>query len=91
MLWSDMWGAFCTALAWLIGLLPNFSLPTWLTSLPSEAAGLGGYLAQFSVWIPIDQVVIVFVFVAAAGVVSLGVRTTRMVVSHLTGGGGSVQ
>lgn len=90
MLFAKLWDVLCSAIAWLIGLLPSFSLPSWLTSLPAESSSLGDYLGQFAVWIPIDQVVIVFLFVLSAGVVSLGVRVTRMVISHLSGGGGSV-
>lgn len=90
MVTDALWGLVCWIASHLVGLLPGWTLPGWLTSLPDESTTLGSYFGDFNVWLPLDAVLTVLAFILAATALSLGIRVTRMVISHVTGGGGSV-
>lgn len=90
MVTQAIWGVICHVAAFLVGLLPGWTLPGWLTALPDESTTVGSYMADFNVWLPLDAVVTALAFIIAATSVALGVRVARMVLSTVTGGGGSV-
>ena len=63
---------------------------SWLDDLPGDAGTIGDALASFNVWLPIGAATVVLAFIVAAAAVSLGIHIARMVISHVSGGGGSV-
>jgi hypothetical protein len=82
--------AFSRLAAFMVGLLPGWSLPSWLTGLPGTGDTIGGYVSSMALWLSLGAVGVAFAFVLAAVTVALTVRVTRMAISHVTGGGGSV-
>jgi hypothetical protein len=73
----------------VLGLLPSWSAPSFLTSLSSGLASIAGYTASTSAWIPWQAVAIAVPILVAAASAALLVKGVRMVLSLFTGGGGS--
>lgn len=80
----------------VLSLLPSFSWPSWFDGTPlhdgtlgSYATTVGSYLHAFEGWINIDAALdVVDAFVAVAAIV-LTIKIVRVVISLVTGGGGS--
>ncbi len=74
----------------LIGTLPDFNSPAWLTdTLPDGIQTVGQYASKMGPWIPYDAVGLVLATVAAIVGIALAIRLVRIVASFLTLGGGS--
>jgi hypothetical protein len=82
-----------TPIAWMIGLLPTFSLPDFLGtgggSIASGMTGFFGYIGSFTNWLPGYALAPAFAWVATCVAVAIGVKLVRIVASFLTFGGGS--
>lgn len=79
--------------AWIaLGLLdgvPVIPVPDWITQLGGFAATIFGFAHSMGVWFPVGLVVTVGTALLAIAVASFGIRIVRIVISHLTGGGGA--
>lgn len=81
--------AFVAVITFLIGLIPSWSAPGWLTTATTTLADAVGHIAMLNGWLPVSAIGQVVVFLMAAGALALGIRLTRIVLSLVTGGGGS--
>lgn len=76
-----------------LGLMPDVETPEWLQpggTLESATNTMGSYMAPMSVWVPLDHVAIAVEAILACLVTGAAIRSARMVLSLVTGGGGSV-
>lgn len=81
-------------LQWVLDAIPAISWPTWFsTSGPSSvvemARGWGDSVGTLNGWFPVAEFFAAAGIVFAAAVAHLAIRAVRMIVSGLTGGGGS--
>jgi hypothetical protein len=76
-----------TLLSALFSLLPNYAMPSWLSSVTSWPTGfastLGGYLAAIKGWFPIDTVLTVLIWVLNMWPVIIGYVVFQWVWGHL--------
>jgi hypothetical protein len=49
----------CNAVAAVLALLPSWTAPSWVTSLPTTAATVGSYMGGFQYWLPWEELVLV--------------------------------
>lgn len=84
---------------WLMNLMAGFAhtlfnlcpgVPSWVTSAVGYVSDLWGWIYDFNGWFPVTEMAITLPIVLAFYVSMIGVRATRIVVSHFTGGGGAV-
>lgn len=73
----------------LIGALPVFEVPDWLTAAGPMIADLLGATGVFSAWVPVALLLTVAAAVLASMAAGMALRSLRMVLSFFTGGGGS--
>lgn len=78
-----------TAAAALVGLLPSWTAPAWLTTVISTLASTIGYVTMLDGWVPISAIGTVVAFMLACSAIAVGVKIGRIVLSLFTGGGGS--
>ena len=84
-----IFGAIASAVAFLVSLFPSFTLPSWLSSLPAQAAAIGDAGSGFGAWLPLSALTTVLEVVVTMLPVALAVVVVRKIVSHVTGGGGA--
>ena len=82
-------GVITTLLEAMIGALPEFDVPGWLTSAGGAVAEVLSSAGAMSYWLPFDVLVPVAVTVLAAYAVGLAIKLARIVLSFFTAGGGS--
>jgi len=82
----SLFGSF---LAWLIGLMPDVTLPDWMTTVTDYVAMIVSNALALGNWIPWPMVGLAFVFIWGSFFIALGIRVARIVASFLTAGGGS--
>ena len=80
--------------AWVLTLMPTFTLPRYLTgtgtnTMAGTITGAVSSLWSLNAWFPTDQVFAAAGVVLAALTAAVGVRVVRIVASFLTAGGGS--
>lgn len=73
----------------LLGLIPEWTAPEWVTSAGSAIASVLSWVDSLSVWFPMRLLGVVAAAVTGAWLVSFGVKIVRIVASFLTAGGGS--
>lgn len=74
----------------VVGLLPTFAAPVWLTgTVPGWIETAGGQIVAVDALFPFSHAATVLSFVALACAVALGVKLARIAASFLTAGGGS--
>lgn len=81
--------AFSTLAAGLIGLLPSWTAPDWLTTCTATLANALGYVGMLNGWVPIKAIGVAVAFMLACSGTALLLRFGRMALSLATGGGGS--
>jgi hypothetical protein len=81
-------GAFAWLVANTVGLIPAVPVPAWLTSSGGSFSTVFAAAGSMGAWFPVAFVLSVMLAVLAVWVVSFGIKLVRMVISHLTGGGG---
>lgn len=82
--------ALATAAAFLIDLLPDWTVPDWFTGLAATMEQIVGYAVQLGNWFPLDAIGAAAAGILLATGISLAVRIGRMGLSFLTLGGGAV-
>jgi hypothetical protein len=80
---------FAHLCSFLIGLLPSWTEPTWLTTSVDTLASAVQNIAMLSGWVPVQAIGIVVAFILVCSGVAMGLKFGRMVLSLATGGGGS--
>lgn len=80
---------FSRLVAFLVGLLPGWEAPAWLTSTTSTLGNAVGHVGMLDGWLPIRAIGTVVVFILACAGLALALRFGRMLLSVATGGGGS--
>lgn len=79
-----------TFVGWILSLLPDWSPPSWLTTLGGFAAQVASSLSGSSAFLPWNLLFIAIALVMGTYLVATAVRGFRIVASFLTfGGGGS--
>lgn len=81
-------GVLHSVLSTVLGWLPTFTLPTWMSDTGPLATVLG-YAGSMGAWFPTTLAATVLVAVLAAYAVAFGVKIVRIVASFATLGGGS--
>lgn len=81
--------AFSTLAAFLIGLLPSWTAPSWLVTVTATLADAITYVTMLNGWIPIKAVGVAVGFMITCSGIALLLRFGRMGLSLATGGGGS--
>lgn len=80
---------FSRLVAFLVGLLPTWTPPTWLDTVIGTLADAIGYITMLNGWVPVQAIGTAVAFILACSLVAFGVKAGRMVLSVATGGGGS--
>ena len=75
--------------AFLLGLVPSLSLPSWFTDVGTFITNGLTSAAAFGNLLPVGPLRLVFVFLMACLSAGFVIRVTRIVISMFTGGGGS--
>lgn len=76
-------------MTFVLGLLPSFTPPAWMADLAGYvSSGLGAF-SSLSYWIPVGAVGTVVALVVVVQGIALALKLARMVLSVVTGGGGS--
>jgi len=76
-------------LAFMIGLLPSFGVPSWMSTLPAAIGSGIGQVLQLGWWIPFSAIGIAATFILAVWATAFAIRAGRIVLSAFIGGGGS--
>ncbi len=78
--------------AWLLGIMPEVTLPAWLSSggaIENTAASIGAQVGAFNNWFPVSELMAAMPIVFALSGALLVFKATQFLVSIFTGGGGS--
>lgn len=89
MITDALLGFLKTCVHAVLGGLPHFAVPDWLTNTGGAVATVLGYANSLGVWFPGTLAVAVFGAVMAAWAVGFTIKVCRMALSLFTGGGGS--
>jgi hypothetical protein len=82
---------FGTLIAGLISTLPDFVLPTWLTStVPQFWDSLFQDIYKLQKFVPVEAILNVTIFLLVAQLAYFGTKIIRIIISNVTGGGGAV-
>lgn len=81
--------AFMAVVSFLLNLLPDIQMPGWIADISGYAASVFAFADSIGVWIPWGVVMTVVASVFACAGVGFTIKVVRMVISHVTGGGGS--
>lgn len=84
-------GVVLDVLAWVLGILPTFTLPPEMSaaSMVSGASFLASGIGQVEPYVNVTVLLVCSVAVLGALTVALAAKGLRMVLSLATGGGGS--
>lgn len=80
---------FSRVAAFLVGLLPSWSAPSWLTTSSNVLTDAVHSIALYSGWLPLQAIGLAAGFLLGCSTIALGIRLTRIGISLFTGGGGS--
>jgi len=73
----------------VLGILPSFGVPSFITSAGGYVSTVTSYAAQLGNWVPWPIAITGVLCVFAAIAVAWGIKVVRMIASFLTLGGGS--
>lgn len=73
----------------VVGVLPPIPVPTWLSGSGSAFSTMFADAASMGVWFPFTLVSTVLAAYLGIKLLGFGIKVARMVLSVLTGGGGS--
>lgn len=80
--------AFAAIAAAVMGALPHFAVPSWLTQAGSLVATITGALTGTSAWLPWTALGLAVALVLASVGIAIAIRGVRIAASFLTLGGG---
>lgn len=73
----------------LLDSLPDTEVPDWINSGANLIPTVFNFAGSMGVWFPWSTLAIVTAFVIGAWTLSFGIKIGRIIISHITGGGGS--
>lgn len=73
----------------LLDALPDTEVPDWLNSASNFIPTVFNFAGSLGVWVPWSLLGIVMAAVVAVWVGSFAFKLIRIIISHVTGGGGS--
>lgn len=89
MIVSFLLNLFGGVIAWLLGLLPHLSPPSWLDDAAGALSTVLSSLNGSSAWVPWSYLLLGVGLVLSSVAVAVAIRGFRIVASFLTLGGGS--
>ena len=78
--------------SWLLGLMPEVTLPGWASAggaIETTAGSIGVQVGAFNNWFPVTELMSAMPIIFALSGALLVFKATQFVVSVFTGGGGS--
>lgn len=84
-----LFDALTTVLAFLLGLFPTITLPSWVDTATSYVQQGVAFANGWGAWVPLAAVRNSLLFLLLVGGVVFSVRVFRIALSLFTGGGGS--
>lgn len=84
-----IFGMFASIALGLLDAIPVIPVPAWITQLAGFASTIFGFAHSMGVWFPVGLIVTVGTALLAIALASFGIRVVRILISHLTGGGGA--
>jgi hypothetical protein len=91
MLIDSIFGLISNVLVSLFDTLPDYTLPTEITALPTLLATAFAYVGKLGMWFPISTIANMGFALFAAFGVSLAIRIVRLVIGYIPTMGGSQQ
>jgi hypothetical protein len=73
----------------LLDSMPDTEVPDWVNSGANLIPTVFNFAGSMGVWFPWSTLAIVTAAVIGAWVLSFGIKIGRIIISHVTGGGGS--
>lgn len=89
MITEAIFGVLAGLMRFLIDLFPDWTAPSWLTTSVETFANAVGHIYLLDNWLPLQAIGHVVVFCLACTAIAFGVKAFRMILSLMTGGGGS--
>lgn len=89
MVTKAVWDAICTFLGFLVGLIPDVALPTWVDDVSTYMTQGMAFVDGMYNWIPVGALGNASIFLMTVSGLVLTVRVVRIAISMFTGGGGS--
>lgn len=89
MITANVIDLFVMLLMALLDSLPETQVPEWVTSGATFIPQIFQFASSLGVWVPWGLISQVMFGVVAVWLVAFGIKIVRIVISHLTGGGGS--
>jgi hypothetical protein len=86
---SAVLGLLTSVAELVLDVIPDFTLPSWFSSLPTTAGNLGSMMGGFGNWIPWGAILQVLTTVVGLVVTVIGVRVALWVWSKVPWIGGS--
>lgn len=80
---------FSRLVAFLVGLIPGWSPPTWFFDAQRFLANGLEDVAGYALWMPLPAIGAGIAFMLVCSGIALAIRLGRMLLSVTTGGGGS--
>jgi len=74
---------------WLIGLLPTWSLPSWVSDTASTVTGWLSGVGSLGYFVPLGPLAACMALIFAAFAIGFTIRVFRIGYSMFTGGGGA--
>lgn len=74
---------------WVIGLMPTWSLPSWVSSTASTITGWLSGLGALGYFVPLGPLAACLALVLGAYTIGFTIRVLRIGYSMVTGGGGA--
>lgn len=89
MITAALFDMVCVLVGELIETIPVAVVPDWLGSATSYIPTVFSFAHSMGVWFPWGVLSIVLMAVFGVWIASFGLKIIRIIVSHVTGGGGS--
>lgn len=89
MITAALFDMVCLVVGGLIETIPVTAVPGWLGSATSYIPTVFDFADSMGVWFPWSVMSIVTIAVFGTWLASFGLKVIRIIISHVTGGGGS--
>lgn len=75
--------------AWVVGLLPHWGMPAWVTEASNTLSSWFASISDLGYFIPVGPIFTVVAAILAAYVIGFTIKMVRTGYSMFTGGGGA--
>lgn len=89
MILDALLNALTNAAVFVFGLFPTWSLPSWWNNAMTGWGTIVAGISDLAHWVPLNAVGQVAIAVFLVSAFAFGVRVLRIVLSFISGGGGS--